>query len=152
MTINDDVVKATLTKISLNPLAYRLAAEYVGGQNYTLCYHSASASSLQLEYYLLLTDLEMVHLLEDQVRVQHSASEYDMYELVEEGYNELVMIEVTSCLSDRNDKKLVGSSSFLDARLGRYTDLVNYHKTKTTTYAQLEVSEGYYYLGVQNNL
>jgi len=45
----------------------------------------------------------------------------------------------------------VGSSSFVDARLGRYTDLVNYHKTRTTTYAQLSVAEGYYYIGVQNN-
>jgi len=57
VTINEDVVKATLTKISSRPIAYRLEAEYVGGQNYTLCYHTPSASAMGLEYYILLTDL-----------------------------------------------------------------------------------------------
>lgn len=31
----------------------------------------------------------------------------------------------------------MGSASFLEAELGRYTDLVNYHKTESSIYAQL---------------
>lgn len=101
---------------------------------------------------MVLTGLSMEHLVESLPHVQVRSEEYDLYELVEEGYNELLMIEVTSCLESQNGKKLVGSASFVDAQLGRYTDLVNYYKTRSSTYAQLEVAEGYYYLGVQNRL
>jgi hypothetical protein len=60
---------------------------------------------------------------------------------------------VTNCVpTEENNKILVGSSSFTDSEMGRYTDLVNYHKTKNSIYAQLEVSEGYYYLGVKNEI
>jgi hypothetical protein len=76
-----------------------------------------------------------------------------MYELVEEGYNELVMIQVTSCMDlPGNERILLGSSSFIDSEMGRYTDLVEVYKTKSSIYAQLEVQEGYYYLGVKNEL
>lgn len=51
-----------------------------------------------------------------------------------------------------NNRILVGSSSFIDSELGRYTDLLEYQKAKNSIYAQLEVDEGYYYLGVKNDL
>ena len=46
----------------------------------------------------------------------------------------------------------MGSASFIDSSLGRYTDLVDYYKTKDSIYAKLSVKEGYYYLGVKNQI
>ena len=48
------------------------------------------------------------------------------------------MIQVTSCLDvEENKRILVGSNSFIDCELGRYTDLVEVYKTKNSIYAQL---------------
>lgn len=80
----------------------------------------------------------MEHLVEDKPTVQFMENSYDMYEIVEEGANEGIMIEVTSCVpTEDNNRVLVGSNSFIEAELGRYTDLVNYHKTSSSIYAQL---------------
>ena len=63
------------------------------------------------------------------------------------------MIEVTSCVNDPAiDKTIVGSASFIDSSLGRYTDLIDYYKTRSSIYAKLSVQEGYYYLGVKNHI
>lgn len=76
-----------------------------------------------------------------------------MYEIVEEGFNENILIEVTSCSpSQKNDRIIVGSSNFVDSENGRFTDLQEYYKNSDSIFAKLSVSEGYYYLGVKNNI
>lgn len=76
-----------------------------------------------------------------------------MYEIVEEGMNENVLIELTACSpSVKNERVLVGSSSFTDSENGRFTDLVEYYKNSDSIFAKLSVQEGYYYLGVKNNI
>jgi len=34
--------------------------------------------------------------------------------------------------------------------MGRFTDLLDYHKNRDSIFAKLSVAEGYYYLGVKN--
>jgi hypothetical protein len=135
------------------PAVFRITAEFVPKELYTLCLWTTNASALAVEYYLLLNDPALPHLVESVPHLQLNENQYDMYELVEEGYNELVMIQVTSCMDlPGNERILLGSSSFIDSEMGRYTDLVEVYKTKSSIYAQLEVQEGYYYLGVKNEL
>jgi|LakMenEpi03Aug12_release.lakeMendotaPanAssembly.Ray.scaffolds.fasta_scaffold1594436_1 hypothetical protein len=63
------------------------------------------------------------------------------------------MIEVTSCSpSQKNERTIVGSSNFIDSENGRFTDLDNYYKNADSIFAKLSVQEGYYYLGVKNNI
>jgi hypothetical protein len=62
------------------------------------------------------------------------------------------MVELVKCVSDKNDKLLIGSSSFDDVENGRFTDLQDYYKNKDSIYAKLNVEEGYYYLGVKSNI
>jgi hypothetical protein len=50
------------------------------------------------------------------------------------------MIELISCVNNPGiDKTIVGSASFVDSSLGRYTDLMDYYKTKSSIYAKLSV-------------
>jgi hypothetical protein len=82
----------------------------------------------------------MEHLLEDYTLTQNYESVYDMYEIVEEGFNENILIEVTSCSpSQKNERIIVGSSNFVDSENGRFTDLQEYYKNSDSIFAKLSV-------------
>lgn len=76
-----------------------------------------------------------------------------MYEIVEQGNNENILIEVTACNpAQANERVIVGSSSFIDSQNGRFNDLEEYYKNSDSIFAKLSVTGGYYYLGVKNNI
>lgn len=137
----DNTVKSSIKKLSSNPTTFRIDLEFIMNQNYTICFHSPNVSILNHEYYILINDPSMEHLVEDYTLTQSNENSYDMYEIVEEGFNENVMIELTTCNpTSKNEKVLVGSSSFADSEMGRFTDLLDYHKNKDSIFAKLSVS------------
>lgn len=61
-TVNN-IIKSSIEVIKANSTAYRLKVQFVPLENYTICFHTPNVSALNLEYYVLLNDPSMEHII-----------------------------------------------------------------------------------------
>ncbi len=102
-TTEGSTISSELHLIHSDFPTYRLTIDFLPAHNYTICFYSPNDTAVNLEYYLLLHDPGMRHLVENHFHIQIIESQYDMFEIVEEGFNELIMIELTNCFGDQDN-------------------------------------------------
>lgn len=147
----DALIRPSIAKLAAAAHAYRLEMTFIAGETYTMCFSTPNRSALNKEYYLLVSNPVMRHLVAGETAIKYLPMALDSFQLIEEGVNQNVMFELTLCdpLAD-NDKTLTGTSYFSDYITGTYSDLTDYHKNSDSLFAKLSIQKGHFFLGVKN--
>jgi hypothetical protein len=62
-TAVNSMIVSSMEAIKANSTAYRLKIQFVPLENYTICFYTPNISALNLEYYVLLNDPSMEHII-----------------------------------------------------------------------------------------
>lgn len=73
----------TTTQLHRDPLAYRIEIKFLPLANYSFCFSSNDHAVINEEYYVMVNDLELKHLVEDVEIIKEKGFGYDRYMMIE---------------------------------------------------------------------